>query len=102
MSDAQSVLELVKRLTLAELAAQGGEAPGELNSDTRLYGKDGLLDSMALVSLVMSLEQEIADQFGADISLADDKALSQKHSPFRTIGSLVSYASGEIEAVRGQ
>jgi acyl carrier protein len=102
MSHSQAVLELVKKLMLAEIAAQGGEAPGELNSETRLYGKDGLLDSMALVSLVMSLEQEIAEKFGVEISLADDKALSQKNSPFRTIGSLVTYAVGEIEAARGQ
>lgn len=102
MTDATAVLELVKRLTVEELTAQGLEAPAGLGPDTRLFGKDGLLDSMALVSLVMTLEQEIAEQFGAEIALADEKALSQKHSPFRTIGSLVSYANGEIEAARGQ
>jgi len=102
MTDATAVLELVKRLTVEELTAQGLAAPGEIGPDTRLFGKEGLLDSMALVSLVMSLEQEIAEQFGAEIALADEKALSQKHSPFRTIGSLVSYANGEIEAARGQ
>jgi acyl carrier protein len=102
MSASPSVLDLVKQLTLEELAAQGSEAPGDLGPDTHLFGKEGLLDSMALVSLVMSLEQQIADQFGAEIALADDKALSQKHSPFRTIGSLAAYASGEIEAARGQ
>jgi len=102
MTDATAVLDLVKRLTVEELTAQGLEAPSEIGPETRLFGKDGLLDSMALVSLVMSLEQEIAEQFGAEIALADEKALSQKHSPFRTIGSLVSYANGEIEAARGQ
>jgi acyl carrier protein len=102
MTDATAVLELVKRLTVEELTAQGLDAPAAIGPDTRLFGKDGLLDSMALVSLVMSLEQEIAERFGAEIALADEKALSQKHSPFRTIGSLVSYANGEIEAARGQ
>jgi acyl carrier protein len=102
MNDANSVYELVRQLTLDELAAQGLDAPAEFGPETRLFGKDGLLDSMALVSLVMSLEQEIAEKFGAEIALADEKALSQKHSPFRTVGSLVSYADGEIEAARGQ
>ena len=102
MNDATAVLELVKRLTVEELTAQGLDAPAEIGPETRLFGKDGLLDSMALVSLVMALEQEITERFGAEIGLADDKALSQKHSPFRTIGSLVSYANGEIEAARGQ
>ncbi len=102
MNDANPVLELVKRLTVEELSAQGLETPDGIGPETRLFGKDGLLDSMALVSLVMSLEQEIAEQFGTEIALADDKALSQKHSPFRTIGSLVAYANGEIEAARGK
>lgn len=102
MNDANSVYELVKRLTLEELSAQGLDAPSGFGPETRLFGKDGLLDSMALVSLVMSLEQEIAERFGAEIALADEKALSQKHSPFRTVGSLVSYADGEIEAARGK
>lgn len=102
MTDSPSVFELVRRLTVEELTAQGLDAPSEIGPDTRLFGKDGLLDSMALVSMVMSLEQEIAEQFGAEIALADDKALSQKHSPFRTVGSLVAYANGEIEAARGQ
>lgn len=102
MSDAQSVLELVTRLALEAVADQGGDAPAALGPDTRLFGKDGLLDSMALVSMVMSLEQEIADRFGVSIGLADEKALSQKHSPFRTIGSLAAYATAEIEAARGK
>lgn len=102
MSDSQAMLDLVRRLALDELAAQGAQAPSELGPDTRLFGKEGLLDSMALVSLVMALEQEIADRFGAQVALADEKALSQKSSPFRTLGSLAAYASGEIEAARGQ
>lgn len=101
MSDTQAVMDLVKRLTLEAVADQGAEAPAEIGPDTRLFGRDGLLDSMALVSMVMSLEQEIADRFGVSIGLADEKALSQKHSPFRSLGSLASYAAAEIEAARG-
>ena len=100
MNDTQAILELVKKLALDEIVAQGAEAPPEIGPDTRLFGKEGLLDSMALVALIMALEQEIADQFGAQVALADEKALSQKSSPFRTLGSLVAYASGEIEAAR--
>ena len=102
MSDTQAILELVRKLALDEIAAQGAEAPADMGPDTRLFGKDGLLDSMALVSLVMALEQEIADRFGAQVALADEKALSQKSSPFRTLGSLAAYASGEIGVARGQ
>ncbi len=77
---------------------QGIEVPAELNDDTRLFGEGGLLDSLALVSLVISVEQGIEERFGVRVEIADDKALSQKNSPYRTIGSLAAYAAQEIEA----
>jgi acyl carrier protein len=61
-----------------------------------LFGESGFLDSMSLVSLVVAVEQAIEDQFGKTVSLADEKALSRRHSPYRTIGSLAEYAAGEL------
>lgn len=60
-------------------------------SDTKLYGGSGTLDSLALVSLVTDLEEKISDEFDKDIILADEKAMSQRTSPFRTVDSLTSY-----------
>ncbi|MFL6648931.1 MAG: acyl carrier protein [Sulfurifustaceae bacterium] len=71
---------------------QGLEAPEPLDADTALFGGDGFLDSMALVTLVVAVEQAIEEKFGATVSLADTRALSQEHSPFRTIGALAQYA----------
>ena len=56
-----------------------------------LYGKDGKLDSLGLVSLLVIIEQNIEDEFDVSITIADEKAMSQKHSPFRTIGTLADY-----------
>ena len=56
-----------------------------------LYGKDGKLDSLGLVSLLVIIEQNIEDEFDVSITIADEKAMSQKHSPFRTIGTLTDY-----------
>jgi len=70
----------------------------DLDEQTPLYGQDGLLDSVGLVSLVVAVEQGVEDAFGVSISLADEKAMSQRHSPYRTIGSLAAYASRLIEA----
>jgi acyl carrier protein len=78
-----------------ELNTQGDlQIPENLNPDTMLFGPDGILDSMALVTLVVAVEQAIEDRFGVTVSLADAKAMSQKYSPFRTIGSLTTYAGG--------
>lgn len=62
-----------------------------LNEKTALLGAEGILDSMGLVSLIVAVEQDVEDEFGKEITIADAKAMSQKNSLFRTIGSLVDY-----------
>jgi acyl carrier protein len=65
--------------------------PPALDESTTLFGQHGLLDSLSLVSLVVTVEQVVEDQYGVLVSLTDDKAMSQKNSPYRTIGSLTDY-----------
>jgi len=69
----------------------------ELSESTRLFGENGVLDSMGLVSLVVAVEQAIDEELDASISLADEKALSQKNSPYRTIETLAEYAEKLIQ-----
>jgi len=84
-----------------ELAAeQGLELQGEPRPETQLFGDGGVLDSMALVSLVIAVEQAIEEKYGVGVALADEKALSQRSSPYRTIASLAAYAAGELGARR--
>ena len=72
---------------------------GELPSDrqlikapeTRLLGSQSVLDSMHLVSLIVTIEREVEDAFGVALTLADERALSMKASPFRSIQSLADY-----------
>lgn len=64
----------------------------ELGAGAPLYGADGALDSLALVSLIVAVEQAIQDHFSVTITLASEAAMSQKRSPFKTIGSLTEYA----------
>lgn len=73
------------------LAQQGKPDPGPVDDGTALFGSDGLLDSMGLVTLVVEVEQVLAEQFGMAMTLADDRAMSQRSSPFRSIGTLVDY-----------
>jgi acyl carrier protein len=64
--------------------------------DTKLFGEGGLFDSMGLVTLVVAVEQAIAERLGQSVQLADEKALSQRSSPYRTVGSLAAYAAGQL------
>ena len=59
--------------------------------ETRLLGSQSVLDSMQLVSLIVTIEREVEDAFGDALTLADERALSMEASPFRTIQSLADY-----------
>jgi len=59
--------------------------------ETRLLGSQSVLDSMHLVSLIVAIEREVEDTFGVALTLADERALSMKESPFRSIQSLADY-----------
>lgn len=74
------------------------QVPANLGSDTSLFGPDGMLDSLGIVLLVVGLEQAVEDIYGVHVNLADEQALSQQNSPYRTIGSLADYASRLIQA----
>ena len=85
------------------------EAVDELNShfseekrldkspDTILYGNSGRLDSLGLVDLILAVEQKMQERFGEQLTLANEKALSMKKSPFRTIDTLARYIHQLIE-----
>ena len=61
------------------------------SQDTILFGGNSKLDSLGLVNLIVAVEQNIEDEFDITITLADERAMSQKHSPFRTVRSLSDY-----------
>lgn len=92
------LLELVLA-TAREVLEDELEDPSDLDADSRLLG-DGGFDSIALVALVAALEEAIEDTFEVSVSLADDRALSQKNSPFRTFASLAGYARSLLDPSR--
>jgi D-alanine--poly(phosphoribitol) ligase subunit 2 len=62
-----------------------------------LFGRDATLDSIALVSLILAVEQDIESELGILVTLADARAASQERSPFRTVGALVTYAAALVD-----
>ena len=86
------VLTIVQACTRELAEEQQLGLPDELGPETPLFGEGGHLDSVGLVSLVVAVEEAIEDRLGVSISLADERAMSQARSPFRTIGSLAEYA----------
>lgn len=60
-------------------------------SETCLFGEKSELDSLGLVNFIIAVEQKIQETSGISITLADERAMSQKNSPFRNIAMLVEY-----------
>ena len=70
----------------------------EKSSHTALLGQGSKLDSLGLINLIVAVEQNVEDKFDITITLADERAMSQEISPFRTVGSLADY----IEILLGE
>jgi acyl carrier protein len=78
----------------AKVWADGGHGTPPDSGSNDLFGGDSPLDSMDLVSLVVELEEQIHAKFGREITLADERAMSQATNPFRNVESLADYAYG--------
>ena len=69
----------------------------DISKDTPIYGKGGHLDSLSLVTFLIDLEQKIEDEYNEHITIADDKAMSQKNSPFKTVDSLINFINQKLK-----
>ncbi|MEN8220527.1 MAG: hypothetical protein ABFS56_30095 [Pseudomonadota bacterium] len=85
------IIELVYKAVKEVGEEQNKEALLTPNLETPLYGKPGYLDSLGIVFLVTELEELIAEEFDCEITLADERAMSQRTSPFRKVSTLVNY-----------
>ncbi len=68
-----------------------------LDGSTRLIGSKAVLDSMGLVSLLIDVEQKINESHNINITIADERAMSQEKSPFRTVNTLTEYVDMLIQ-----
>jgi acyl carrier protein len=80
--------------SLQEVVAMGDGAETHSNGfgmDTHLIGRGSVLDSMGLVTLIVDIEQRLEEECDAVLVLADDRAMSMKKSPFRSVQALTDY-----------
>jgi acyl carrier protein len=91
------LISMAREAVVDALEERGVEIPADLGLDTVIFGKKSLLDSLGLVTLVMELENRLDEERGIQVVLADEKAMSRRSSPFRTLGSLVDYVEERIK-----
>ncbi|MEU2348201.1 hypothetical protein [Modestobacter sp. NPDC049651] len=63
----------------------------EAGPRTRLFGADAELDSLALVSVIVDVEEAVSSASGRTVQLTDDRAMSREVSPFTDVEALTSY-----------
>ena len=92
-----ALLETAKKALADALAEKSKEMPVDVGPGTEIFGKSALLDSLGLVTMVMELETRLEEEHGITVVLADEKAMSRRSSPFRTLGSLVDYIEEQLK-----
>ena len=70
----------------------------QVDEETPIFGGEDSIDSLSLVQLLVRLEKDVSDTFGAPIVLADEKAMSWRNSPYRTAGALVDFILSKMSA----
>ncbi|HTQ32074.1 MAG TPA: hypothetical protein VMI53_12760 [Opitutaceae bacterium] len=78
--------EKIRQLVIDTLPPQASTAAGGV-----IFGPGGALDSLALVNFLADLEYRLAEEFGREVVLASEQAMSRGRSPFRDVSALADY-----------
>jgi acyl carrier protein len=97
--DTEQVLQLVLATISREADDLGYDELRVPTAATALFGGEAGVDSLSLVRLVAAVERAAEIQFGKNIVLADEKAMSMRSSPFRTVGTLADLLQQRLGAV---
>ena len=74
----------------------GSPITGEITENSTIVGPGAMLDSISVVSLIVDIEQRLESDFGVCVTLASEKAMSQRSSPFRTAGVLADHICSTV------
>ncbi len=86
---------ILKAMRNANLA-RGASEQLECTPNAILYGRGSSLDSLGLVNILIDIEDELRDA-GMEVSLSDERAMSQSKSPFRSVSALTQYIVSLLE-----
>lgn len=74
---------------LKELCEENEIDASDVDSQTALFGSGSLIDSMALVSLIITVEEHVLEATGKEIQVVDESAIiTEGQTPFRNAETL--------------
>lgn len=90
MIDRSVALEIVLS-TLRDAVDQNGGDGAAVTEGTVIVGPGAVIDSIGVVSLIVDIEQRLEMDHQISVTLANDRAMSQRTSPFRTPAVLTDH-----------
>ncbi len=67
-----------------------------VSPEAAIFGPGSPLDSLGLVGLLIDIEERLREE-GVNVTLSDERAVSQTRSPFRNVPRLVAYIVSLLE-----
>jgi acyl carrier protein len=94
--DRKAAMDIVTAC-LKDVLDQAGTPVERITEETVIVGPEAVLDSIGVVSLIVDIEQRLQMEHDITVILASEKAMSQKNSPFRSVGILASHVIESID-----
>ena len=79
----EAICDLNQSLPAAQQVVEG--------ADAKLYGEGAPLDSLGLVNLIVAVEEQLADDLDIEVTLANERAMSRRTSPFQSVATLLDF-----------
>ena len=92
------IVEIVLQASRSAMEDLPAEERRSFTPGSALIGGDSPLDSLALVGLVIDVQENVRSRFGVEVMLADERALSEPVNPFSTVDALAGYVQKLLEA----
>lgn len=86
----ERVLDEILFPLIGELEEEVGEEIAR-QPTTALLGEGSAVDSLALVTFLITVEEQLESATDRPIRLVDERAMSKRASPFRTLGTLADH-----------
>ena len=68
-----------------------------VSPDTRFIGSKASLDSISFVTFISILEELLEENYAKSFQLVDEKAFSEKNSPFYSVETLEKYIATLVD-----
>ncbi|MGH7693552.1 MAG: hypothetical protein ACRENH_01150 [Gemmatimonadaceae bacterium] len=89
--DRQGLITMMTGLLQATLDDQNEHGAVTATASLPLVGENAAITSMRLVSFIADLETTLASDYGLNLTLVSEQALSRSKSPFRSVDALADY-----------